>query len=144
MTYAIIENNQSIAYPCYVGDISILHNVDIDSETWEGGVLDGIKYVKVKEVPLPQDEVPEWHYWDYDLPELISGEWVQKWVLKKYSDEFIEQQLEYTKKVDNLVKHMMEQGFDEREINLTISNIRPGHAQRYDFSQPTVQGLVDL
>ena len=144
MTYAIIEKNQPVAYPCYAGDISIVHGVEINSETWDGGILDGIQYVKVKEVRLPSDDIPEWHYWEYELPEYVSGEWVQKWVLKKFSDEFIAQQEEQAKKADGLIKYMLEAGFDEDDVRSAVKSLKVGPAQKIIFTQPPVQGLTDL
>jgi hypothetical protein len=142
MTYAIIKNNIPIEYPCYAGDISIKHNVEINSDTWQGGVLDDVEYVKVKDTYLPEG-LPDWHYWDYEMPELISGEWVQRWVLKKHDQTFIDKQLELNSKIENLKKYLLDTEFDIPHIEILLRNIKPRRTINIDV-QPTTQGLTDL
>jgi hypothetical protein len=77
-------NIETMEYPRHVGDILLDGNKE--------------KFVKVLEVPAPI--VPMYSYAYEDTPELIDGEWTQRWLVGTMTEEEIEQ----SKKFEELMK----------------------------------------
>jgi len=80
-------NIETMEYPRHIGDILLDGNTE--------------KFVKVLEVPAPI--VPMYSYAYEDTPELIDGEWTQKWLVGTMTEEEIQQNKDFEESMKPVV-----------------------------------------